>query len=74
MKNSTNGNRPSPFEETVPDAGLIPRVISWVDAAVARLLSNRRHRAFIQRLRDVDDRLERVARRLIRRQRRRGTG
>jgi hypothetical protein len=72
--NSPNGNRPrSLLAGTAPNAGLIARVMSWVDVAVAHLLSDRQHRALIQRSREFDDRLERVARRLTRRQRTRRT-
>ena len=70
---SLNGNRPSPLKKTAPDAGLIPRLVSWVDVAVAHLISDRRRRAVIQRSRELDDRLERIARKLTRRQRGRST-
>ncbi|HYB30785.1 MAG TPA: hypothetical protein VEF89_29585 [Solirubrobacteraceae bacterium] len=70
---SPNGNRPAPLEQAAPDAGLIPRLMSWVDVAVAHLISDRRRRAVIQRSRKLDDRLERAARRLTPRQRGRST-
>lgn len=70
---SPNGNRPSPLEKTAPDAGLIRRLMSWVDVAIAHLISDRRRWAVIQRSRELDDRLERVARKLTRRQRGRST-
>jgi hypothetical protein len=42
-------------------------VFGLVDAAVARLITERRHRQLIEHLQELDDRLERVARRLVRR-------
>lgn len=71
---SPNGNRPSPLDEKVRDVGLASRVISWVDVALDHLISDHRRRTIIQRSREIDDWIERVAHRLTRRQRRRGRG
>ena len=70
---SPNGNMPSPREKAAPDPGLVARVLSWVDMAATHLISDRRRRALIKRSREIDDRLERVARKLTRREHKRGT-
>jgi hypothetical protein len=42
--------------------------MAWVDVALAHLVSDRRQRALLQRASEADDRLERIARKLARRQ------
>ena len=71
VPNPRNGNRPAPLNEKVRDEGLAPRVISWVDEALDHLISDHRRRSLIQRSRQADDWLERVAHGLMRRRRRR---
>lgn len=66
---SRNGHKPVALEASARGGRLIQRVLSWVDVAVAHLISDRRRRALVQRSRELDGRLERAAHRLARRSR-----
>lgn len=66
-----NGHRPTAVAGNSRADRLARRVLYWVDRAVARLLPHRKHRALLQRVRELDDRLERAAQRLTHRHRRR---
>lgn len=69
---SPNGNRPAQLNDKARNLGLVSRVISWVDAALDHLISDHRRHTLNQRSREIDDRLERIAHRWTRHQRRRG--
>lgn len=69
---SRNGGGPAPLKEKERGVALVRRVTSWVDVVVNHLISDHGRRALIQRSREIDDRLERAAHKLARRQRTRG--
>lgn len=69
MPESHNGHRPVLPEGNVHAVGLGPRVMAWVDVVTRHLIPDHRRRALIQRSREIDDSLERVADRLMRRHR-----
>lgn len=65
---SPNGNAPVRVTPVKDDAGLITRVASWlVNVAVPKLLPDHLTAPLRKRARNADGRLERTARRLIRR-------
>ena len=66
---SHNGHRPLWPEGDVHAAGLGPRVMAWMDFVIGHLIPEHRRRKLIQRSRDIDHSLERVAHRLRRRHR-----
>jgi hypothetical protein len=46
-------------------SGFVGRVLVWVDHGVSRLISDRRHRLLVRGARRADDRIERIAHRLL---------
>ncbi len=66
---SMNGHKPVKLEGRTRGVRLVQRVLSWVDVAVAHLITDHRRRALVQRSREIDGRLERAAHRLTRRHR-----
>jgi hypothetical protein len=72
---SPNGNTPVrvTLVKVAGDAGLVTRVASWiVNVAIPKLMPDHLTAPLVERARNADDRLERTARRLIRRQVNRG--
>ncbi len=72
---SPNGNKPvrGTLVEDAGHAGRITRAASWlVNVAIPRLVPDRLTAPLRERARDADDRLERTARRVIRRRVNRG--
>jgi len=72
---SPNGNTPVrvTLVKDAGDAGLVTRVASWiVNVAIPKLMPDHLTAPLVERARNADDRLERTARWLIRRQGNRG--
>jgi hypothetical protein len=64
---SPNGNKPfyARFATMAPHAGPVTRLAAWVvDVAIPKLIPDRVTAPLRRRLRSMDDRLERTARRL----------